>query len=55
MNALIAHIATPAVLVGRTIEHGGNFRWRMGQGSGMIKFVWYVSPTKRRRVEVRKH
>src|SRR3989454_4250663 len=44
VSALTAPIAAPFVLVGRTIEHRGNFRLRNGHGSGMIRFVWYVSP-----------
>src|SRR5215469_4808070 len=46
VNALTAPMAAPTVLVGRTIEQGGNFRSRNGQGSGMIRFVWYDSPPK---------
>ena len=37
-------MAAPRVLVGRTIEHRGNFRLRNGLGSGLMRFVWYVSP-----------
>src|SRR5215471_16033599 len=37
-------MATPLVSVGRMIEHTGRLRLRKGQGSGMIKFVWNVSP-----------
>ena len=44
VRALTAPIAAPFVLVGRIIEHRGNFRLRNGQGSGKMRFVWYVSP-----------
>ena len=36
VSACTAPIAAPAVLVGRMIEQGANFRLRNGQGSGMI-------------------
>src|SRR5499425_1459820 len=39
-------IATPFVSVGRMIEHTGRLRLRNGQGSGMIRLVWKVSPPK---------
>src|SRR6516162_1499513 len=39
-------MATPFVSVGRMIEHTGRLRLRKGQGSGMMRFVWKVSPPK---------
>src|SRR5439155_18889185 len=44
VSAFTAPIAAPLVLVGRTIEHRGNFRLRNGQGSGMIRLVSNTSP-----------
>ena len=41
-------IATPFVSVGRMIEQTGRLRLRKGQGSGMMRFVWKVSPPKLR-------
>src|SRR3974390_1089119 len=38
VRAFTAPIAAPLVLVGRMIEHAGNFRFRKGQGSGMMRF-----------------
>ena len=39
-------MATPFVSVGRMIEHTGRLRLKNGQGSGMIRLVWKVSPPK---------
>src|SRR5262249_20174053 len=44
VKSLTTPIATPAVWVGRIMEHTGRLRSRNGQGSGMIKLVWKVSP-----------
>ena len=41
---LTTPIATPSVLVGRMAEQGGGLRLMNGYGSGMIRFVWKVSP-----------
>jgi hypothetical protein len=43
---LTAPMATPCVSVGRMIEHLGSFRLRNGHGSGMIRLVWKVCPSK---------
>src|SRR5207302_2260641 len=39
-------MAAPLVSVGRIIEQRGSLRLRNGQGSGMMRFVWNVSPPK---------
>src|SRR5579885_3513109 len=46
VRALTAPIAAPVVLVGRTMETGGNLRLRKMVGSGMIRLVWKSSPPK---------
>src|SRR5438876_5987965 len=40
---LSAPMATPCVLVGRMIEHGGRFSLRNGHGSGMIRLLFKSS------------
>ena len=37
-------MAIPRVSVGRMMGHRGSLRVRKGQGSGMIRLVWNVSP-----------
>src|SRR3984893_7732560 len=42
-SALTAPMAAPLVSVGRMIEQFGNFLFRNGHGSGMIRFACNVS------------
>src|SRR6185312_2085583 len=46
VRKLTTLMAAPLVSVGRMTEHGGSLRLMNGQGSGMMRVVWKVSPPK---------